>query len=205
MRPIGGASPRRGAFRFRFAAIRMAGNSRRPPGSPPEFMGPMSMDFTLSAGCSSLRTGAPAPGVLPFVWERTPKSCCWNSRKPDTPRPFFISAHSNRLIRRSFSAAAAPPERLPEFTQRTQRHRGHRENGIGRHIPGCHIASLGQKIKSLRSPAFVKRNAPDDFLNAAKLDFVARRKLILWVGFRRRKVDVRGEMTFATGAIGGAT
>ena len=47
--------------------------------------------------------------------------------------------------------------------------------------------------------------APDDFLNAAKLDFVARRKLILWVDFRRRKVDVRGEMTFAAGTIGGTT
>ena len=45
--------------------------------------------------------------------------------------------------------------------------------------------------------------APDDFLNAAKLDFVARRKLILLVDFRRRKVDVRGEMTFAAGTIGG--
>src|SRR5260370_23491782 len=47
--------------------------------------------------------------------------------------------------------------------------------------------------------------APDDFFNAAKLDFVARRKLILWVDFRRRKVDVRGEMTFAAGTIGGTT
>jgi hypothetical protein len=33
----------------------------------------------------------------------------------------------------------------------------------------------------------------DDFFTAAKLDFVARRKLILLLDFRRRKVDVRGE------------
>ncbi len=40
------------------------------------------------------------------------------------------------------------------------------------------------------------------FFNAAKLDFVARRKLILLVDFRRRKVDVRGEETFVRGTFG---
>jgi len=47
--------------------------------------------------------------------------------------------------------------------------------------------------------------APDDFFNAAKLDFADREKRILWVAFSRRMVDVRGEMTFAAGIIGGTT
>ncbi len=58
-------------------------------------------------------------------------------------------------------------------------------------------------MKSLRSPRLCEApKAPDDFFNAAKLDFVARRTLILWVDFRRRKVDVRGEMTFGAGHAG---
>jgi hypothetical protein len=59
------------------------------------------------------------------------------------------------------------------------------------------------RMKSLRSPRLCEApKAPDDFFNAAKLDFVARRTLILWVDFRRRKVDVRGEMTFGAGHAG---
>ena len=58
-------------------------------------------------------------------------------------------------------------------------------------------------MKGLSSPDFVKRRRLlMAFVNAAELDFVARRKLILWVDFRRRKVDVRGEMTFAAGHAG---
>jgi hypothetical protein len=39
----------------------------------------------------------------------------------------------------------------------------------------------------------MRRKHRDDFVNAAKLNFVDREKRILWVTFSRKMADVRGE------------
>jgi hypothetical protein len=71
--------------------------------------------------------------------------------------------------------------------------------------PTRHLAACLLQKKPQVSRLCEAAKAPDDFFNSAKLDFADREKRILWVAFSRRMVDVRGEMTFAAGTIGGTT